>query len=50
MTEAEADGWHHRLKGHELGEALGVVMDRDSWSAAVSSWGCKESDTTERLN
>ena len=50
MTEAETDGWHHRLKGHELGEALGVVMDRDSWCAAVSSRGCKESDMIERLN
>ena len=26
-----------------------LVMDREAWRAAVP-WGCKESDTTERLN
>ena len=26
-----------------------MVMDREAWRAA-SPWGCKESDTTERLN
>ena len=26
-----------------------LVMDREAWRA-VDSWGCKESDTTERLN
>ena len=25
-----------------------LVMDRKAWHAA--EWGCKESDTTERLN
>ena len=29
-----------------LGEVWELVMDREAWS----SWGCKESDTTERLN
>ena len=24
MTEGELVGWHHRLKGHEFEEALGV--------------------------
>ena len=27
-----------------------LVMDRKAWRAAVSSWGRKESDTTEQLN
>ena len=27
-----------------------LVMDRETWSAACSPWGCKESDTTEQLN
>ena len=26
-----------------------LVMDREAWHAAMP-WGCKESDTTERLN
>ena len=29
-----------------LGEVWELVLDREAWS----SWGCKESDTTERLN
>ena len=32
-----------------LSEFQEMVMDRDAWRAAIS-WGCKESDTTERLN
>ena len=27
-----------------------LVMDREAWRAAYSAWGCKESDTAERLN
>ena len=27
-----------------------LVMDREAWHAAVSPWGHRESDTTERLN
>ena len=27
-------GWHHRLKGHELGQLQESVKDREAWSAA----------------
>ena len=27
-----------------------LVMDREAWRVTYSPWGCKESDTTERLN
>ena len=27
-----------------------IMKDRAAWRAAVSSWGHKESDTTEQLN
>ena len=47
MTEDEMAGWHHRLNGHEQtpgdGEEQGSLV-------CCSSWGRKESDTTERLN
>ena len=42
-------GWHHRLDGHEFEQALGVGDGQGSL-ACRSSWGHKESDTTERLN
>ena len=39
-------GWHHRLNGHEFGYAPGVG-DRQGSLVCCSSWGRKESDTTE---
>ena len=42
-------GWHHRLNGHELEQALGVDEGRESL-AYCDPWNCKDSDTTEQLN
>ena len=48
-TEDEMVGWHHPLNGHEFEQASGVGGGQGSL-ACSSSWGCKELDTTERLN
>ena len=40
---------HHRLDGHESDQALGAG-DGQGRLVCCSPWGCKESDTTERLN
>ena len=48
-TEDEMAGWHHWLDGHESGRTLGVG-DGQGGLACCDSWGCKESDMTERLN
>ena len=48
-TEDEMAGWHYWLNGHELGWTPGVG-DGQGGLACCDSWGCKESDTTERLN
>ena len=48
-TEDEMAGWHHRLNGHEFEWTPGVG-DGQGGLACCSSWGCKESDTTEQLN
>ena len=42
-------GWHHRLDGHGFEQAPGVG-DGQGGLACCSPWGCKESDTTERLD
>ena len=45
-TEDEMVGWHHRLNGHELDQAL---RDGEGQISLVcgSPWGCKELDMTE---
>ena len=45
----EMAGWHHRLNGREFEWTLGVG-DGQGGLACYNSWGCKESDMTERLN
>ena len=49
MTEDEMVGWHHRLNGHGFGWTPGAG-DEQGGLACCSSWGHKESDTTEQLN
>ena len=48
-TEDQMAGWHHRLDGHESEWTVGV-HDVQGGLACWDSWGCKESDMTERLN
>ena len=48
-TEDEMAGWHHWLDGCESQWTPGVG-DGQGGLACCDSWGCKESDTTERLN
>ena len=45
----EMAGWHHQLDGHESEWTRGVG-DGQRGLACCNSWGCKELDTTERLN
>ena len=42
-------GWHHQFNGHVFEQALG---DGEGQGRLVccSSWGHKDSDTTEQLN
>ena len=49
MTEDEMVGWHPEHNGHEFERALGVGDGQGSL-AWWGPWGCKELDTTERLN
>ena len=49
MTEDEMARGHHWLDGHEFDWTLGVG-DVQGGLACCNSWGCKESDMTERLN
>ena len=48
-TEDEMVGWHQWLNRHGSGWTPGVG-DGQGGLACCSSWGCKELDTTERLN
>ena len=47
-TEDEMAGWHHWLDGRESEWTLGVG-DGQGGLVCCDSWGCKESDTIERL-
>ena len=49
MREDEMAGWHHWLDGHEFEWTPGVG-DGQGGLACCDSWGCKESEMTERLN
>ena len=42
-------GWHHQLNGPEFEQAPGIGEGQGSL-ACCSSWGPKESSTTEQLN
>ena len=48
MTEDEMVGWQHQLDRPKFEQALGVGNGQGSL-ACCSPWGCKQSDTTERL-
>ena len=47
-TEDEMVGWNHRPDGHECEQTLGD-SEGQGGLACCSSWGCKESDMTEKL-
>ena len=47
--EDEMTRWHHRLDGHEFEWTPGIG-DGQGGLVCCDSRGCKESDTTERLN
>ena len=49
MMQDEMAGWHHWLDGHEFEWTPGVG-DGQGGLACWDSWGCKQLDTTERLN
>ena len=49
MTEDEMVGWQHQLNEHEFEQTPGVG-DGQGGLAYCSPCGCKELDTTERLN
>ena len=48
-TEGEMVGWHHWLNGYESAQ---TPRDSEGQGSLVcyDPWGCKKSDTTERLN
>ena len=49
MTEDEMAARHHQLDAHEFGWTLGIG-DGQGGLACCCPWGCRVSDTTERLN
>ena len=48
-TEDEMVGWHHRLSGHEFGQALGDGEGQESLTCC-SPRGRQELNMTEQLN
>ena len=48
-AEDDIVGWHHRFSRHEFEQALGDGEGQGNL-VCCSLWGCKELDTTERLN
>ena len=48
-TEDERVGRHHQLEDHEFEKAPGIGDGQESL-VLHGPWGCKELDTTERLN
>ena len=48
MTEEEMVGWHYQFNGHEFEQTPGDGEGQGSL-VCCSSWGHKESDTTEQL-
>ena len=42
-------GWHQPLNGHEFEQTLEDSEGQESL-ACCSPWGCKEFDTTQRVN
>ena len=48
-SEDEIIGWHHQRNEHELGQTLGNGEEQRGL-ACCSPWGCKELNTTGRLN
>ena len=49
LTEDEIVGCHHPLNGHEFEYTLGIG-DGQGGLVCCGPWGCKGSDTSERLN
>ena len=49
MTEGQMVGWHQGLSGYGFGWTLEVGYGQGGL-ARSGSWGCEESETTERLN
>ena len=48
-TEDEMVGWHEKFNGHEFEQGPGV-SDGQGSLVCCSPWGCKVSDSNERLN
>ena len=49
MADDEMVGWHHGLNGNEFEQAPGDGEGQGSL-ACCSPWGCRELNTTWRLN